>query len=389
MNSVNCIKCDILVNDEAAFCFNCGTRLQCKSCNAKLLTGANFCQKCGEPTVTPAVMDNGTSALNTIKYKKSKDEISCEISFTDQVGKSGMDELISAIVNNSSNNNRQLNNVNANNNASVTYDDNVLAENINAEVDEDTKSEDIAEVTTSNPETVEIIHLNDVENNIECSENEWIAIYAFYESEFGKKNFTRESVRERYLKKRKTVNRDKNFGREWKKSQKQFFSTVNDTELKIKHDSIGSLNMLIKGQKSTIVSKNTKKNIGGNTSKTQAKSVVIEEFDLHKSTDGKKISLNDFLNQKKPGDSTYDRIVCIAYYITRINKVEYFSEGNIEYAYKALQLGNRSKHLRQTVNNIKSTKVWFKDYQEPGKWTLERIGEIYVDESLPAINKQK
>ncbi|MGN6567136.1 MAG: hypothetical protein ACTHJ0_04250, partial [Flavipsychrobacter sp.] len=221
-------------------------------------------------------------------------------------------------------------------------------------------------------------HLNDLEMTREFSEAEWIAIYAFYISNYGQKTFTVEEVRQRYYASRKTDNRAKNYNREWTKAFRNFFSTVKDGEYKFKHDGTEKINAFIKGEKSNeIIERNTKKGkrIKKATSLTPAKSIEIAEFDLFK--DENKESLEELFIRKKPRN-TGEKILTIAYYISKVNNDNIFNEGNIEYAYKALQLKDRPNHLRQTIINIKNKKGWFKEHSS-GAWTLERLGETFVD----------
>ncbi len=75
-------------------------------------------------------------------------------------------------------------------------------------------------------------------------------------------------------------------------------------------------------------------------------------------------------------------VITVGYYITSILKLEEFSEGNIEYAYKALGSTNRPAHLHQIIINQKNTKHWFEEGSSGDKWKLSRLGEIYVESSL-------
>ena len=49
--SINCIKCNVLLQPNLRFCEKCGNsinRLNCSNCNALLKAGVNFCEKCGK-----------------------------------------------------------------------------------------------------------------------------------------------------------------------------------------------------------------------------------------------------------------------------------------------------------------------------------------------------
>jgi hypothetical protein len=114
---------------------------------------------------------------------------------------------------------------------------------------------------------------------------------------------------------------------------------------------------------------------------TKSKRIEPARFDIHKS--GSTASLEDFLKEKNP-KSAGDVIAVIGYYLTQMKGAPSFSEGNIEYAYRTLQLKGRPTHLRQIIINKKNQKDLFEHAGEDGSWTLTRSGEIYVDEKLPA-----
>ncbi|WP_153797003.1 hypothetical protein [Foetidibacter luteolus] len=113
---------------------------------------------------------------------------------------------------------------------------------------------------------------------------------------------------------------------------------------------------------------------------TKAKNIAIEKFDIHKDKDNP--SLEDFLKEKNPGKTTANVIAVIGYYVTVLKGAEYFSEGNIDYAYRTLSIPKRPNHLRQIIINAKNDKDFFEPGEE-GKWKLARTGEIFVDEKLP------
>jgi len=112
----------------------------------------------------------------------------------------------------------------------------------------------------------------------------------------------------------------------------------------------------------------------------KTKSITIEKFDIHK--DGDNPSLEDFLKEKNPGKTTANVIAVIGYYITTQKGAEYFTEGNIDYAYRTLSIPGRPNHVRQIIINAKNNKDFFEDGEE-GKWKLARTGQIFVEDKLP------
>lgn len=115
--------------------------------------------------------------------------------------------------------------------------------------------------------------------------------------------------------------------------------------------------------------------------KAKAKSITVEKFDIHAGTDCP--SLEDFFKEKNPGESAGDRIAVMAYYITIHKKQPSFSEGNVEHAYRMLNLKGRPTHLRQVIINNKNQRDLFEQHEDGVTWKLTRSGEIFVDEKLP------
>lgn len=374
MEILNCSNCNTPATEADNFCVKCGNGLKCESCKTWIKKDAIFCSSCGKSVNISHTVQ--TVGLNSIKYKKSNTEVSCEISFTDNVGKERMNDLLSAIVNSRSGSPNNFIQDQTNHTLKIGESGDTFELNNAVELNSRTTSEETSSCS------IEIPHFNDIANRLECSENVWIGIHVFYLSVQGANNFSREDVRDAYMTKRKTGSRVSNFASEWKKAHQKYFKTIKDDEFNFQNGAIADLQNLIL-EKKIKPSTQAKKSTGASGSKkTSGKSVAIEEFDFSKNANSAKPSLEEFISSKKPGDSTYDRIVVIAYYITGLNKGEIFNEGQIEFAYRALQLGDRPGHLRQTINNIKNTKVWFNDVSR-GQWSLERIGEIYVDEKLP------
>lgn len=112
----------------------------------------------------------------------------------------------------------------------------------------------------------------------------------------------------------------------------------------------------------------------------KSKRIEAERFDIHKNESS--ISLQEFLDEKKP-KSTGDYIAVIGYYITQTKNATSFSEGNIDYAYRTLNIKGRPKHLRQIIINNKNEKDLFEKSKEDDAWVLTRAGEIYVEDNLP------
>lgn len=114
----------------------------------------------------------------------------------------------------------------------------------------------------------------------------------------------------------------------------------------------------------------------------RSRKIDPEKFDMH-GGDGKP-SLKSFFEEKAPGGGNGDRIAVIGYYITETLGFEKFTEGQIEYAYRMLNLG-RPNHLHQIMINTKNQKDYFENAPEgtSSEWILTRGGDIFVSDQLP------
>lgn len=121
------------------------------------------------------------------------------------------------------------------------------------------------------------------------------------------------------------------------------------------------------------------------TKRSTSKKVVAERFDIH---GGEGIPpLSEFIEQKKPGKANGPIIAVIGYYITELLGMDFFSEGQVEYAYKILKI-KRPNNLHQIMLNEKNRKDFFEpNPDDQSHWALTRSGEIFVSDSLPVKNE--
>lgn len=117
---------------------------------------------------------------------------------------------------------------------------------------------------------------------------------------------------------------------------------------------------------------------------SKTKDIKPEEFEIYPE---KQISLKDFIDEKKPSTSARERILVVGYYIKNTLNRDNFTEGNIEYVYRSLKLGNKPINLRQILTNIKNSSLELDPVE--GGWKISRVGEKFVDEKLPPADKAK
>jgi len=121
----------------------------------------------------------------------------------------------------------------------------------------------------------------------------------------------------------------------------------------------------------------------GEHKKVGPKKIEVEEFEIKGNSKAKIPSLKDFLEEKKAIESSPKTILAVGYYVTQMLKKEEFSEGNIEFAYRALGLTGRPAHLHQTIINKKNKAVWFETGSDSTHWKVGRVGQLYVEEKMP------
>ncbi len=372
-----CFSCNSSVPNNSNFCFSCGSKIKCTTCFTHILKDAKFCIECGEPIKK---VDANTQN-NSVKYKRNKEETSYEISLSDNIiGQDGLKDFLATIVGSRLDTTKSLDDTSFIELKTLASENETGNNNSSKDVNEGDKG-NLLNITHSSDE---FPHIDDVERVIECSESEWMAIYAFYNSSFGKEAFNINDVKKSYLQKRNTPSRANKFKREWDRLFPKTMQTVSDNVFRFKATGIEDIVSLIKNESSKKTNSSNRKSKSAAINKTHVKPIVISEFDVFKSDN--KQSLQELFDDKKP-DNTNDKILLIAYYVSKTIGQDYFNEGNIEYGYKALQLKDRPTHLRQTINNVKNSKLWFKDH-ESGGWTVERHAEIHLDK-MPIIKESK
>jgi len=114
----------------------------------------------------------------------------------------------------------------------------------------------------------------------------------------------------------------------------------------------------------------------------KVKKIEIEAFDIDGDVTKNIPSLSEFFKEKNPGKNASKVILTLGYYITSKLNLSEFSEGNIDYGYKALNLTGKPAHLHQIIINQKNEKQWYEEGSDTSKWKLSRIGEIFVEEKL-------
>ncbi len=379
MKSNPCINCGTSVTETSVFCHICGERLKCSSCDAVILKGAKFCSDCGTSVDKTA---NASNDKNTVKYHRTKDEILCEVSLSNEVGKEGIKELIQNLTNNQG----------------ASYK---LEANHQKDIEEEVQDIDHSEVagdstlTKGNDVNNDFPHISDVEMNVNCSEVEWILIYAFYESDFSKKIFTKDSVYKRYMSKRKTSSHISNFSKNWKSLFKDYFATFNNSEIKFKTSDLTYLKNLILGKEKGTVRSISKRKVNKDDKKTETDTTSISAKSTkvkNKPSNGQSYSLLPNLNLHPKGGQSLKEyfakfkaknsaeiILVIVYYIEKVLKQNNIDTNTIYTCYK--HIGLAVPIIDKAITNIHSRNGWI-NTSNRSDLKLTIAGENHIEHEM-------
>ncbi|MCW2259605.1 MULTISPECIES: zinc ribbon domain-containing protein [Sphingobacterium] len=361
MNFIDCASCNTSLPEHSIFCSSCGNKVKCPSCKSVLSKEAKYCSQCGSNVEVNK--ENLIGEKSTIKYHRTKDEIFCEVSLTNEVGKDGIQSLIKNITSQQNTPYIELNDDAPHiENHPLNDDMNITSNSVDIDRDVSIQKEELEQIQ-------QFPHIKDLEIILNCSESEWILIYAYYESDFAKKAFTRQSVRDQYLASRKTTSRVNNFENNWKNLFKLYFATLNDEQVKFKVDNLNNIENLINGKKkgkARSIAKNTtssKENIDVDQSSPVVKKKkqknnsnisysLVTELNLHPK---EKKSLKEYYETYKPKDNT-ETVLLIVYYLQKVLLQEGINENMIYTCFKDLSLSVPG--IRASLKNIKVRKGW-------------------------------
>ncbi len=132
-------------------------------------------------------------------------------------------------------------------------------------------------------------------------------------------------------------------------------------------------------QSSDIETKQSNNGVKKQNKSSRLENVSPEDFEI--SCDGV-IPFKDFFNDKKPSRTAPEMIAVTGFYLKHYLKKEEFSEGNVMYAYLAVEL-KRPVRVHKAFQDTKDRRHWITRGSSVGKWILSPIGEDYVLRDLP------
>lgn len=196
--SIICFNCNKSLPLKAKFCSYCLTQVRCKECNELIEKNAIGCIDCGTPIAIKNTTEQQThQQFNTISITETTTERNIHASFSDNVGKELTGILRDAMGTQrigiaSTQQPSEVNNI-----EDAEYQ----------EVKQATNGHELPKSVASNiPDNIATTS-NDEEypplmtlamRRLPATETEWVVLYGFFASDFGKKIFTRQDLTRMY-----------------------------------------------------------------------------------------------------------------------------------------------------------------------------------------------
>lgn len=367
----DCFNCGQVLPQIGYFCGGCLTQFKCKFCESFLEKDYIGCVNCGSPKeIRKSVNETTQQNINTFKLHETLTDRTIEATFSDDVAKDIAGTLRdAAAAGRMKSITQNLPSTSVSNNleqANVGY--------LEAEVVEDaiipTKTEPIHKVLNN-----EIIDSEAyptlkavVIKNLSNSESEWVLVYAFYISNFGKETFSRQDIIDIH---NQSNRKNDNFVRD--------LSSYIKTNVKASY-----LNPLDNGYailgKGLIKAKEVIKRTSGAAPKTKnsfkskkANTDDTSEITLKKRSNGSKsykrladinfhpadnISLHDFIKRYNV-KSDNDRNLLFTHYLTEMLGVV---DVTVDHIYTCYDAANHKipVDIANSLNNTKARKGWLK-----------------------------
>lgn len=384
MNIAQCPSCEKELRETASFCGKCKTQVKCLNCKESIALDDVCCENCG--TDVPKRTANA-GILNKIRFQENSEGRFFEAEFTDEVGKDltgTLGEILTA---------RQLalggfekpsSNV-GNAFEAPTH------ENREEKTAMDVPFEDASESTqkdTNYPSLQSIMM-----KNLPSSETEWITIYSFYTSNFGKDIFTRQDIINCYQQtKRKTPQRIKNLSGSIKTVvNSNYINPLNDNQFSILDNGVEKAKEILSRTsgspaKNSRTSKTAKEGtsratnsspIKKGTSKGRSQSLILDKtINFHPKGSE---SLKDFY-VKFEANSNFEKNLIFIHYLKEILKTTNVGLNQIYTCYK--QVNERVPgNLYQSLADTSQRKGWI-DTSDLSNISITVPGENYFEHDL-------
>lgn len=206
----NCSK--ILPPKKVYFCGSCMAQIRCKTCDDTLEIDDAGCTNCG--TLRERRNSKPSHEIinaNTFRLHETNSDRTIEATFSDSVGK----DLAGILRDFSINNRSKTINATGFNIEQIDSDKSIYDENLKT-LDADFSEQEILKIDIEKEVKTEQIHspeylslLAIAMKKLPASETEWIVIYSFFASNYGKDLFSKEDLLEKYRESNRFDNRKK------------------------------------------------------------------------------------------------------------------------------------------------------------------------------------
>jgi hypothetical protein len=361
-NSNTCFNCDKPYPAVGFFCGGCLTQLKCKSCNYPLEKDNLGCTNCGTPKDVKNVNEtNLYKNVNTFKLHETSTDRTIEATFSDEVGKdlAGiLRDTYSTKIGNTSKN-------------KFIEDEIIYIEDQKADSEEAIIQKPIIsnllnaenqnlEINTDYPNLLSVSI-----NNLPASEVEWVIVYSFYASDFGKNQYQRKDLLDQHVESQRKNKISNNLTANINAAVRSgFISPLKDSYFLVESGKQKAIEIISRTRGTTPKnnlkrtnenSSNSKASKPNNSPNKSAGKSLKRLTDLNLYPENKE-SLKVFY-EKFQCKNDYEKILVFVYYLEEILKVVPITSNHIYTCYDDLNLIT-PQDLPQTVRSTKSKTGW-------------------------------
>jgi hypothetical protein len=363
-SSTICFNCSKSLPEKAKFCNACLTQIRCKECSTPLEKDAIGCFECGSSIASKN--GNGQSSsinFNTISFRETLTERNIEAKFSDNVGKDLTGILRDAMLAK-----RTVIPIPGN----LLQDKNAEEDTVYQEVhvpkpenaqpaNKQTDEKKSESNTEFQPEHLTLFTVS--MRALPASESEWVVLYGYYASNFGKDTFTRQDIIAKYDEsKRRTPERLNALSSNFRTSVRTGRINALSDSFCMLEPGITLAKEILSRTKATVIQSKGKRGNEATTSenesasngrkkigKANTRSKRLNDIDFH--PDGK-ADLSTFV-KKYSAKSDLERILLFVVYMKDVLEIENVTYDHVYTCFEELDL-NTPPDVPQTTRNCAS-----------------------------------
>lgn len=217
------------------------------------------------------------------------------------------------------------------------------------------------------------------------TETDWILIYGFYSSDYGKNEFNREQIINLYSEtKRLEDNKKANLSNNLKSLSKQeLLNPLNNTEFSLTEKGLKKINEIISGKSTSIkkpkISKTSSTKVKKNKPKTPNSLKIITNLNLRPNDN---IHLNDFYKSFEL-NSFSEKILCIVYYLKEKLSIDNVGLNHIFTSLKSIN-EKVPVAFKQAIIDTKVKKGWI-EYENFENINFSIAGSNYIEHDVKKV----